>query len=96
MSLTKPVDTSVAFDASEEKATVASTDQVLVERVQSGDVAAFDVLVRKYRERLYGIIYNFTIIRVNNTYCLFDSSYATILNNTICNTNETYTFTFLY
>ncbi len=60
MSLTKPVDTSVAFDASEEKATVASTDQVLVERVQSGDVAAFDVLVRKYRERLYGIIYNLT------------------------------------
>jgi len=60
MPLTKPVDTAVSFDPGAEKASVASTDQVLVERVQSGDVAAFDILVRKYRERLYGIIYNLT------------------------------------
>ena len=60
MPLTKPVDSAVAFEESSDKASVASVDQLLVERVQSGDVAAFDVLVRKYRERLYGIIYNLT------------------------------------
>ena len=60
MPMTKPVDTAVPFDASADSANAASVDQLLVERVQSGDVAAFDVLVRKYRERLYGIIYNLT------------------------------------
>ncbi len=60
MSLTKPVETTVSFDTSEESVSAASADQVLVERVQAGDVAAFDVLVRKYRERLFGIIYNLT------------------------------------
>jgi len=38
----------------------ASADQLIVERVQQGDVAAFDVLVRKYRERLFSIVYNLT------------------------------------
>ena len=32
----------------------------IVKRVQAGDVAAFDGLIRKYRERLYGIVYNLT------------------------------------
>ncbi len=38
----------------------AATDEdlALVERVQSGEVAAFDHLVRRYRERLFSIIYN--------------------------------------
>jgi RNA polymerase sigma-70 factor (ECF subfamily) len=39
---------------------VADNDQVLVRRVQEGDVAAFDSLVRKYRERLYSVVYNLT------------------------------------
>ena len=39
---------------------VADSDQVLVRRVQEGDVAAFDSLVRKYRERLYSVVYNLT------------------------------------
>ncbi|MCC5806661.1 MAG: sigma-70 family RNA polymerase sigma factor [Opitutales bacterium] len=38
----------------------ASEDAVLVQRVQGGDVAAFDRLVVKYRERLFSIIYNLT------------------------------------
>jgi RNA polymerase sigma-70 factor (ECF subfamily) len=38
----------------------ADSDHVLVAKVQDGDVAAFDHLVRKYRERLFGIIYNLT------------------------------------
>jgi RNA polymerase sigma-70 factor (ECF subfamily) len=34
------------------------TDYALVARVQQGDTTAFDTLVRKYRERLYSVIYN--------------------------------------
>ena len=33
-------------------------DRVLVERVQNGDVAAYDILVHRYRERLYSVVYN--------------------------------------
>ena len=36
----------------------ADSEWVVVQRVQAGDVAAFDDLIRKYRERLYAIIYN--------------------------------------
>ena len=60
MSLTKPVDSAVPFEAEVSTEMAADSDQVLVKRVQDGDVAAFDHLVRKYRERLYGIIYNLT------------------------------------
>lgn len=35
-------------------------DWVVVQRVQAGDVAAFDELVVKYRERIYAVIYNMT------------------------------------
>lgn len=35
-------------------------DSALVECVQTGDVAAFDELVRKYRTRLYSVLYNLT------------------------------------
>jgi len=38
----------------------ADSDMVYVRRVQEGDVAAFDYLVRRYRERLYSVIYNLT------------------------------------
>lgn len=37
---------------------VADHDFSYVERVQAGDVDAFDVLVRRYRERLYAVLYN--------------------------------------
>lgn len=36
----------------------ADRDAELVARVQAGDVQAFDHLVRKYRERLFSIVYN--------------------------------------
>ncbi|MGA1204464.1 MAG: sigma-70 family RNA polymerase sigma factor [Opitutales bacterium] len=58
--MSKPVDSAVALQAESGESSAANADQLLVERVQDGDVAAFDVLVRKYRERLYGIIYNLT------------------------------------
>src|SRR5882672_856063 len=38
----------------------ADADIDIVHRVQAGDVAAFDRLILKYRERVYGIVYNMT------------------------------------
>lgn len=35
-------------------------DAVLVERVRTGDVAAYEELVRRNRSRIYGLIYNMT------------------------------------
>ena len=35
-------------------------DRAWVSRVQAGDVAAFDHLVKKYRERIFSVIYNMT------------------------------------
>ena len=53
-----------AFDktlvASPERQQEADSDWSLVQRVQSGDVAAFDLLMRKYRERVYSVVYNMT------------------------------------
>jgi RNA polymerase sigma-70 factor (ECF subfamily) len=60
MSLSKPVDRALPVEATATADAPVDSDQVLVSRVQSGDVAAFDLLVRKYRERLYGVIYNLT------------------------------------
>jgi RNA polymerase sigma factor (sigma-70 family) len=36
----------------------ADSDWQIVQQVQAGDVAAFDRLIVKYRERVYGVIYN--------------------------------------
>ena len=49
-----------AADEAASRAREADADAALVIRVQEGNVAAFDVLVRRYRERLYGVIYNLT------------------------------------
>ncbi len=38
----------------------ADADLAVVRQVQAGDVAAFDKLIRKYRERVYGVVYNLT------------------------------------
>lgn len=46
--------------ASPERRQEADSDMEIVHRVQAGDVAAFDRLIVKYRERVYGIIYNMT------------------------------------
>jgi RNA polymerase sigma-70 factor (ECF subfamily) len=45
---------------SPERQQEADADLAIVRRVQAGDVAAFDQLIRKYRERLFGVIYNLT------------------------------------
>ena len=38
----------------------ADSDWEVVQRVQAGDVAAFDDLILRYRGRVYGMIYNMT------------------------------------
>jgi RNA polymerase sigma-70 factor (ECF subfamily) len=60
MAFSKSVDGSLPVNAGTTDEVAGDSDQVLVSRVQNGEVAAFDILVRKYRERLYGIIYNLT------------------------------------
>lgn len=45
---------------SPERKQEADSDWTLVQRVQSGEVSAFDQLVLKYRERIFGVIYNMT------------------------------------
>jgi RNA polymerase sigma factor (sigma-70 family) len=41
----------------------ADADLVIVRQVQAGDVAAFDKLILKYRERVFGVVYNLTANR---------------------------------
>ncbi len=46
--------------ASPERQAEADDDMAIVQRVQAGDVAAYDRLIIKYRERIFGVIYNMT------------------------------------
>lgn len=45
---------------SEERILETSEDALLIQKIQAGEVAFFDKLVKKYRERLYSVIYNLT------------------------------------
>ena len=58
MDLTKTLGKTLV--ASPERRLEADSDMEIVRRVQAGDVAAFDRLILKYRERVFGIIYNLT------------------------------------
>jgi RNA polymerase sigma-70 factor (ECF subfamily) len=44
--------------SSPERQAEADADSVVVARVQQGDVAAFDKIVSRYRERIYSVIYH--------------------------------------
>jgi RNA polymerase sigma-70 factor (ECF subfamily) len=46
--------------ASPDRLHEADEDLDLVRRIQEGDVAAFDILTVKYRNRIYGVVYNLT------------------------------------
>lgn len=46
--------------SSPERRQEADSDWAIVQRVQNGDIAAFDQLVLRYRERIYGVVYNMT------------------------------------
>jgi RNA polymerase sigma-70 factor (ECF subfamily) len=49
--------------ASPERQVEAAGDWSIVLQVQAGDVAAFDQLIRKYRERVYAMVYHMTANR---------------------------------
>lgn len=44
----------------QERVLEADLDAYIVEQVQAGEVAEYDKLVKKYRERIYSVIYNMT------------------------------------
>jgi RNA polymerase sigma factor (sigma-70 family) len=46
--------------ATPERQQEADSDWTVVQRVQAGDVAAFDALIHKYRERVFGVVYHMT------------------------------------
>ncbi|MBA4138031.1 MAG: RNA polymerase subunit sigma-24 [Opitutus sp.] len=58
---------------SPERQQEADADLVIIKRVQAGDVAAFDALIRKYRERLFGVVYNLTSNREDTADLVQDS-----------------------
>ena len=58
MSLTKTI--GKVLTLSPERQDEADADLRLVRQIQAGEVAAFDTLVQKYRERIYGVVYNLT------------------------------------
>lgn len=45
----------------------ADDDLLIVQKVQAGDVDAFDELVTKYRERIYAVVYNLTSNREDSS-----------------------------
>jgi RNA polymerase sigma-70 factor (ECF subfamily) len=54
--LTKVI--SKTLTATPERQQEADADWQVVKKVQAGDVAAFDPLIVKYRERVYSVVYN--------------------------------------
>ena len=48
------------FPAQEEALSERDLDWAIVQRVQAGNVGAFDQLVQKYREHIFSVIYNMT------------------------------------
>jgi len=52
-----------AIISSPERQQEADADLAVVKQVQAGDVAAFDQLIVKYRERVFGVVYNLTANR---------------------------------
>lgn len=56
-----------AIVTSPERQLEADSDLVIVRQVQAGDVAAFDQLILKYRERVFGIVYNLTSNREDSS-----------------------------
>lgn len=45
---------------SKEPSPVSDDEQLLVKRVRQGDLSAYDELVRRYQERIYGTVYHMT------------------------------------
>ena len=52
--------TKAIFPAQEKTLTQRDLDWAVVQKVQAGNVGAFDLLVQKYREHIFSVIYNMT------------------------------------
>lgn len=52
--------TESAFPADEQVLTQRAIDWAVVQRVQAGNVGAFDQLVQRYREHIFSVVYNMT------------------------------------
>ncbi len=52
------VKTDIAISGPQQASASADADALLVEKVRLGDISAFDTLTKKYRERLYSVVYN--------------------------------------
>ena len=77
--LTKVISKTLA--TTPERQQEADADWEVVKKVQAGDVAAFDKLILKYRERVYSIIYNLCANRedaADLTQCTFIKSFQSI------------------
>lgn len=61
MDFSKPIEQeAAATSTTAHNSAEANLEAAYVRRVQEGDVAAFDFLVSKYRERLFSVVYNMT------------------------------------
>lgn len=58
MSISKAINKTLV--TSPERQAEADEDLEIVQKVQEGDIDAFDQLVSKYRERIYAVVYNLT------------------------------------
>ncbi len=58
MSISKAINKTLV--STPERRQEADDDLAIVQKVQAGDVDAFDDLVTKYRERIYAVVYNLT------------------------------------
>ena len=56
----KALTPAAASPAAQERRQESEADWLIVQRVQAGEVARFDDLVRKYRERIWGVVYHLT------------------------------------
>ena len=57
----RPTDSLAVARLAEQRIDLAAADdETLVARVQDGDLAAYDHLVQRYKERLYGTVYHMT------------------------------------
>ncbi|MDR2436204.1 MAG: sigma-70 family RNA polymerase sigma factor [Puniceicoccales bacterium] len=70
-------------------------DADLIERVRAHDAAAFDTLVKKYRERLYSVIYNLTSNR-DDTFDLMQDVLIKVLQSIDKFSGKSSFFTWLY
>lgn len=67
--------------ATPERQQEADADWEVVRKVQSGDVAAFDKLILKYRERIYSVVYNLCANREDTSdlaQCTFIKAFQSI------------------